>query len=130
MIKIISFEQDRHGTAYNTVFVVRHAHPNSFGILHKRHNIIWSIVMGLNIVPKDTTLEVARIQFSIFRKIGIVERANMTIELSDGLRATIQSGVRQRHPEYNDNMVRLAALQLAIGEQLFRQAYPDIKVKG
>ncbi len=86
--------------------------------------------MDLNIVPRDTTLEAIRIQFSIFRKIGIVERANMTIELSDGLRATILSGVRQRHPEYNDNMVRLAALQLAIGEQLFHQAYPDIKVKG
>jgi len=86
--------------------------------------------MDLNIVPRDTTLEAIRIQFSIFRKIGFAGRANMTIELSDGLRATIQSGVRQRHPEYNDNMVRLAALQLAIGEQLFRQAYPDIKVKG
>jgi len=86
--------------------------------------------MDLNIVSENTTLEVARIQFSIFRKIGIEERANMAIELSDGLRATIQSGVRQRHSEYNDNMVRLAALRLAIGEQLFRQAYPDIKVKG
>ena len=86
--------------------------------------------MDLNIVSEDTTLEVARIQFSVFRKIGFAGRANVAIELSDGLRATIQSGVRQRHPEYNDNMVRLAALRLAIGEQLFRQAYPDIKVKG
>jgi len=84
--------------------------------------------MDLNIVPRDTTLEAIRIRFSILRKIGFAGRANVAIELSDGLRATIQSGVRQRHPEYNDNMVRLAALRLAIGEQLFRQAYPDIKV--
>ncbi len=86
--------------------------------------------MDLNIVSRDTTLEVARIQFSVLRKIGNVERANMSIELSDGLRATIESGIRQRHPEYDDNMVRLAALRLAIGEKLFRQAYSDIKVKG
>ena len=86
--------------------------------------------MDLNIVPRDTTLEAIRIRFSILRKIGFAGRANVAIELSDGLRATIQSGVRQRHPEYNDNMVRLAALRLAIGEQLFHQAYPDIKVKG
>lgn len=86
--------------------------------------------MDLNIVPRDTTLEAARIQFSVLRKIGHVKRANMAIELSDGLRATIESGIRQRHPEYDDNMVRLAALRLAIGEQLFRQAYSNIKVKG
>jgi len=84
----------------------------------------------LNIVSEDTTLEVARIQFSILRKIGFAGRANLAIELSDGLRATIESGVRQRHPEYNDNMVRLAALRLSIGEQLFREAYPDTKVRG
>jgi len=47
--------------------------------------------MELNIVPRDTTLEAIRIQFSIFWKIGIEEHANMAIELSDGLRATIQS---------------------------------------
>jgi hypothetical protein len=83
--------------------------------------------MDLNIASEDTTLEVARIQFSIFRKIGIEERANMAIELSDGLRATIESGVRQRHPGYNENMVCLAALRIAIGEELFHQAYPDTK---
>jgi len=55
--------------------------------------------MDLNIVPRDTTLEAIRIQFSILRKIGIAGRANMAIELSDGLRATIESGVRQRHPD-------------------------------
>lgn len=86
--------------------------------------------MDLNIVSEDTTLEAARIQFSILQKIGIAGRANMAIELSDRLRATIESGVQQRHPEYNDNMVRLSAFRLAIGEQLFHQAYPDIEVKG
>ena len=70
---------------YNTVFIARHAHPNSFGILHERHNIIWKIVMDLNIVPRDTTLEAIRIQFSILRKIGFAGRNNMAIELSDGL---------------------------------------------
>jgi len=86
--------------------------------------------MNSNLLLRDTTLEAARTQFSILRKIGVGGRANMAIELSDGLRATIESGVRQRHPEYSENMVRLAALRLAIGDQLFRQCYPHIKVKG
>ncbi len=62
--------------------------------------------MHLEIVPKDTTLEAARVQFPILRKIGMEGRARMTIE----------------------NMVRLAALRIAIGEELFHQAYPDVKI--
>lgn len=85
--------------------------------------------MDLEIVPRDTTLEAARMQFSILRKIGMAGRARMAIELSDGLRAIIESGVRQRHPDYDDNMVRLAALRIAIGGKLFHQAYPDIEVR-
>jgi hypothetical protein len=85
--------------------------------------------MELNKVLQDTTLEAARIRFSILRRIGFSGRANMVIELSDGLRSIIESGVRQRHPDYDDNKVHLAAFRLAIGEQLFRQSYPDIQVK-
>lgn len=85
--------------------------------------------MDLNIVPRDTTLEAIRIRFSILRKIGFAGRANVAIELSDGLRATIESGVRQRHPDYDDNMVCLAALRIAIRKELFHQAYPDAKVR-
>ena len=84
--------------------------------------------MHLEIVPKDTTLEAARVRFSILRKIGMEGRARMTMELSDGLRSIIESGVRQRHPGYDENMVRLAATRIAIGEELFRQAYPDIEI--
>ena len=37
--------------------------------------------MHLEIVPKDTTLEAARVQFSILRKIGMEGRARMAIEI-------------------------------------------------
>jgi hypothetical protein len=85
--------------------------------------------MHLSIISPDTTLEAARVQFSILRRIGIEGRGRMAIELSDGLREIIESGVRQRHPDYDNRMVQLAALRLAIGEQLFRQAYPRVDVK-
>ena len=61
--------------------------------------------MDINILPKDTTLEAARIRFSILRKMGLEGRAKMAIELSDGLRAIIESGVRRRHPEYDEETV-------------------------
>jgi hypothetical protein len=85
--------------------------------------------MRLEIVPKDTTIEAARIQFSILRKMGMEGRARMAFELSDALRSITESGVRQRHPDYDENMVRLAAIRIAIGEELFRQAYPDIEIE-
>ena len=56
-------------------------------------------------------------------------RAAMAFELSDNLRAITESGVRMRHPDYTDDMVRLAAIRLAIGERLFREAYPGIEIK-
>ena len=85
--------------------------------------------MRLEIVPKDTTIEAARIQFSILRKMGMEGRARMVFELSDALRSITESGVRQRHPDYDENMVRLAAIRIAIGENLFRQAYPDVEIE-
>ena len=85
--------------------------------------------MRLEIVPKDTTIEAARIQFSILRKMGMEGRARMAFELSDALRSITESGVRQRHPDYDENMVRLAAIRIAIGEDLFRQAYPDVEIE-
>lgn len=84
--------------------------------------------MHFEIVPKDTAIEAARIQFSIFRNMGMEGRARMTMELSDGLRSIIESSVRQRHPDYDENMVRLAAIRITIGDELFRQAYPDIEI--
>ena len=85
--------------------------------------------MHFEIVPKDTTIEAARIQFSIFRKMGMEGRARMALELSDELRSITESGVRQRHPDYDENMVRLAAIRIAIGDELFRQAYPDVEIE-
>lgn len=85
--------------------------------------------MNQDFISRDTTLEAARVEFSILRKIGMDGRGRMAIELSDNLRATVEAGVRQRHPEYDDNMVKLAALRLAIGDELFRKAYPDLEIE-
>jgi len=78
----------------------------------------------------DTTEEAARVQFTILRRLGMEGRGAMALELSDNLRAVTEAGVRRRHPDYTEEMVRLAALRLAIGEPLFRQAYPGIEVMG
>ena len=48
----------------------------------------------------------------------------MALDLSNSLRSLTETGVRMRHPEYDGRQVRLAAIRLAIGEKLFRAAFP------
>jgi len=90
---------------------------------------VMRLAMNLKFVPDDTTPEAGKIYFSILQKIGPSKRAEMALELSDGLRMTLEAGVRQRHPEYDDNMVKLAAIRLSIGEELFSRAYPGVDIK-
>lgn len=79
--------------------------------------------------PKDTTVMATQVQFEVLRKIGAEGRAQMVFELSDMLRTITEEGIRQRHPDYTDRTVHLAALRLAIGDRLFMQAYADVNIR-
>jgi hypothetical protein len=82
-----------------------------------------------DIISKDTTLEAARVQYDILRKMDIADRANMTFRLCDNMRAFVEAGIRDRHPDYNDDKVRLAVIRLTLGKQLFREAFGDVETK-
>ena len=53
------------------------------------------------------------------------EKVTLGWRLSRRVRATLEAGIRARHPEYNDEGVRLAAIRRELGDDLFRLAYPD-----
>jgi hypothetical protein len=80
-------------------------------------------------LPADTSLEAARVQFAILRRMGSDGRVRVMFELSETLRAVLRSGIRHRHPEYTEAQVRWALLRLTLGEPLFRQACPGIEVE-
>lgn len=82
----------------------------------------------MDTIPSDTTIEAAIKQFEILRKLDINARAEMTFQLSNNLRRIVEAGVRQRHPDYDDETVKRAVLRLMIGERLFRQAFGDVEV--
>jgi len=84
--------------------------------------------MDFEIIPRDTTPEAFKAQFEIYRKMTGSQRVKLAIEASDALRETVKAGIRQRHPDYDEEKVKLAALKLAIGEELFKKAYPDVEV--
>ncbi len=81
------------------------------------------------IKPADTTIEAARVQFDVLQRLDISERANMTFQLSNNLRRITEAGVRLRHPDYDDETVKLAVLRLTLGDDLFGEAFGNIEVE-
>jgi hypothetical protein len=80
-------------------------------------------------LQSDTLPEAARVHLQVLKRLGPEGRARMTFDLSDSLRELLATGVRMRHPEYDSRQVRLAVTRLAIGEQLFRAAFPGQDVR-
>jgi len=78
--------------------------------------------------PPDTTPEAWAVQMEIYRRMTPQRRSELAAELSDNMRRVAAEGVRKRHPEYSEEEIRLAVIRLSIGEELFREAYPDCKV--
>ncbi len=77
----------------------------------------------MSAIRADTTFEAACRQNDILRRIGIAGRAAMTFELSDNLRRIVEDGVRDRHPDWDDDAVRLERIRLMLGDELFRKTY-------
>ena len=79
-------------------------------------------------ISSDTLQDSAVKQFDTLQRMDINARAAMTFELSDNLRSIVESGIRQRHPDYSDEDIKLSVLRLTIDKKLFDQAFPDCKV--
>ena len=84
--------------------------------------------MKLCAVPADTTPEAAWVQMQILGRMSFETRLTMTLEMSQGLREICAAGVRSRHPDFTDEQVKYAVIRLCIGPELFRKAYPDVKL--
>lgn len=80
------------------------------------------------LLPFDTSRECAAQQFAALKKMDISERAEMTFQLSDNLRSTIVSGIRHRHPDYNQEQVTKALLRLTLDGDLFEKVFPGCEI--
>jgi len=79
--------------------------------------------------PLDTSPDARREQFALWRRQGLAARARMTFDASDALRATLEAGVRHRHPSYSDRQVGLAVMRLMLGPDLFAKVHPDETIR-
>ena len=62
-------------------------------------------------------------QFGVLKNMDINGRAEMTFQLSDNLRSIVESGIHHRHPDYNADEIKQAALSLVIDKNLVSQAF-------
>jgi hypothetical protein len=76
-------------------------------------------------LPLDTTLDAARVQCHVLRRLGHEGRLRMFHSVCDSQLGLMETGIRHRHPDYDDRQVRLARIRLMLGREQFRLAYPD-----
>jgi uncharacterized circularly permuted ATP-grasp superfamily protein len=73
--------------------------------------------------------ETARVYRGVMDRLGFDGRSQLAMKLSAMVRQLSEEGVRSRHPEYSERQVKLAAIKLAIGRELFARVYPGEKVE-
>ena len=84
--------------------------------------------MKLNAIPADTTPEAFWVQVQMFRNMPAIRRLELALEWGDTVRAITADGVRSRHPDWTERQVKLEAIRLAIGDELFHAAYPEAQL--
>lgn len=77
----------------------------------------------------DTSADAAKVQFTVLTRMDINGRANLTFELSNSLHEVVFDGLRHRHADYDEKMIRMAMLRLLLGRKLYREVFGDSEVK-
>jgi hypothetical protein len=72
----------------------------------------------------DTPDEVSRLQIEAYSRMTPGARLRVGLELTEMSRRLLADGIRRRHPDYDEEQVRLASIRLWLGPELFHSAYP------
>jgi hypothetical protein len=75
----------------------------------------------MNWIPRDTTIEAARKQIEILRKMSSQKRALISFELSDNVRQIAIAGIKKLHPDFTDSQIKMELLRRTVGDELFRK---------
>ncbi len=81
--------------------------------------------MGGGAIPGDTTADAHAVQRDVYRRLGGRGRLAVMFRLNGTVRRLSMSGIRARHPDYNDTQVRQAHARLLLGDALVRAGWPD-----
>lgn len=70
--------------------------------------------------PVDTSPDAWRAHLEALRRMTGGERVARAFELSEAARTISQAGIRHRHPDWSDERVRDALMELLLGKELAR----------
>ena len=74
--------------------------------------------------PLDTSLDAHRIQVEAYRRMGGTGRAAVMFRLNELARKMAIAGIRSRHPDYDDERLRLAFARLVLGDEVVQRVWP------
>jgi len=76
---------------------------------------------------RDTTREAEQIQIQALRRMGPEGRLRAGISLARASRDLLLVGLRKRHPEFDEDQIKMAYLELVLPRDLFLVAYPEAR---
>ncbi len=71
-------------------------------------------------LARDTTRDARRRQLEALRRLDGPTRLEMACRMSDDARSISEAGIRYRHPDWNEDEVHRALLELMVGADLAR----------
>lgn len=73
----------------------------------------------------DTSPEIHALQIGVYRSMSPQRRLAIAVEMSEEVFEIAAGGIRARHPDYDEHQVRWALLRLRLGDDLYREVWPD-----
>jgi hypothetical protein len=72
----------------------------------------------------DTHPHAHKVQLEVYRRLSPERKVEIAAALSEAVRELATEGIRQRHPEYDEQGVRRALIALLYGGEVARRLWP------
>ena len=76
-------------------------------------------------IPADTHPDAHAVQIALIRGMDADTKFRQIVQMCEDARALGISGIRARHPEYSEDQVKQASHRLFLGDELFREVWPE-----
>jgi hypothetical protein len=73
----------------------------------------------------DTTGQAEQMQIEALRRMGPEGRLRVSLDLARTSRELLLEGIRKRHPEFDENKIKMEYIRLVLPRDLFLAAYPE-----
>lgn len=74
---------------------------------------------------RDTSKDAHAVQVGIYRAMPASRRSEIAMQMSDDMREVARAGIRARHPDYTEDMVRRALVRLLFGAEVASRMWPE-----